>query len=209
MDSDFLVSNRYSEGLRLIRGLASRGFTITDAAWAKLSFDRWRLYLVWQGYDAIGGTEAIRQYYEVWKSLGETDIPVDSVQIVSDTNAMATALRRELLGHSTMRPIHLGERSFGGKEGEEWIIYPPLGGLTHTDLSDEHKELLIDLYNQTPLFVDDLPYSSEMIWIYQRFLERTHLPLAIRDVYKALKNLGRAGKLGSKRRHQEPEAAPA
>ena len=32
----------------------------------------------------------------------------------------------------------------------------------HTELSDEHKHLLEDLYARVSLSVDDLPYTDEM-----------------------------------------------
>lgn len=75
------------------------------------------------------------------------------------------------------------------------VVTPP-----HTDLSDEQKHLLEDLYARTPLSVDDLPYTEDMDQLHRDFVQQTGLALTIRDVYKALKNLGRLGRLGGKLR---------
>jgi hypothetical protein len=68
----------------------------------------------------------------------------------------------------------------------------------HTDLTDAQKQLLEDLYANVSLSVDDLPYTDEMEHLYCAFVEQTGLTISIRDVYKALKNLGRQGRLGGK-----------
>jgi hypothetical protein len=209
MDSELLVSPRYIYGLRIVQELSARGLTIPLAAWGWLDSGFWRLFLVCRNLEDRNGINPFHDLAEVRHEIGESEFSLDTVHFVSEKEQLAVSLDYQRSLHPSMQPLHLGETGFGWYSGREWIIYPPLGGLTHTDLSDEHKELLIDLYNQTPLSADDLPYSSEMIWIYQRFLERTQLPLAIRDVYKALKNLSRAGKLGGKIRPREAEAAPA
>lgn len=68
----------------------------------------------------------------------------------------------------------------------------------HTELSDEQKHLLEDLYARVTLSVDDLPYTDEMQQLHQNFVQQTGLSVTIRDVYKAIKNLGRQGRLGGK-----------
>ena len=70
----------------------------------------------------------------------------------------------------------------------------------HTNLTDAQKQLLEDLYQQTDLSVDDLPYTEEMTRIHEEFVQQTNLPLSVRDVYKALKNMGRVGRFGGKLR---------
>lgn len=68
----------------------------------------------------------------------------------------------------------------------------------HTELSDEQKHLLEDLYARVSLSVDDLPYTDKMQHLHQNFVQHTGLTVTIRDVYKAIKNLGRQGRLGGK-----------
>lgn len=69
---------------------------------------------------------------------------------------------------------------------------------SHTELSDEQKHLLVKLYAGVAYSVDDLPYTVEMEQIHRVFINQSGLSLSIRDVYKALKNLGRQGLLGGK-----------
>jgi hypothetical protein len=68
----------------------------------------------------------------------------------------------------------------------------------HTELNDEQRHLLEALYASVSLSVDDLPYTEEMSQLHRDFVSQTNLPISIRDVYKALKNLGRQGRLGGK-----------
>lgn len=79
-------------------------------------------------------------------------------------------------------------------------------GQSHSELSSEQKHLLEDLYADVALSVDDLPYTDEMVRIHQEFVGQTGLTLTIREVYKALKNLGRQGRLGGKFR--SPPVSP-
>jgi hypothetical protein len=80
-------------------------------------------------------------------------------------------------------------------------------GQPHTELSDEQKHLLEDLYARVSLSVDDLPYTNEMEQLHRDFVQQAGASVTIRDVYKALKNLGRQGRLGGKFRSSTP--APA
>lgn len=74
----------------------------------------------------------------------------------------------------------------------------------HTHLSEEQKQLLETLYASNPLSVDDLPYTDEMEQLHRAFARQTGLALTLRDVYKALKNLGCQGRLGGKIRATTP-----
>ena len=78
-------------------------------------------------------------------------------------------------------------------------------GQPHTELSDEQKHLLEDLYARVSLSVDDLPYTDEMEQLHRGFVQQAGTSATIRDVYKALKNLGRQGRLGGKFR-SSPQA---
>ena len=71
-------------------------------------------------------------------------------------------------------------------------------GQPHTELSDGQKHLLEGLYAQVSLSVDDLPYTEEMEQLHRDFAQQAGASVTIRDVYKALKNLGRQGRLGGK-----------
>lgn len=68
----------------------------------------------------------------------------------------------------------------------------------HPELSDEQKHLLEDLYARNPLPVDDLPYSDEMEQLHRDFVREAGSSVTIREVYRALKTLGRQGRLGGK-----------
>jgi len=72
----------------------------------------------------------------------------------------------------------------------------------HTILTVEQKQLLEELYHDANRAVDDLPYTGEMEQLHQSFVSQTNLPLTIREVYKALKNMGRDGRLGGKYRQK-------
>src|SRR6266508_1404574 len=67
-----------------------------------------------------------------------------------------------------------------------------------SDLTDDEKHLLEDLYRATPLAVDDLPYTEEMAQIHRDFVARTNRQDGIKDVFQTLKNMGRTGRLGGK-----------
>ncbi len=71
-------------------------------------------------------------------------------------------------------------------------------GQPHTELSDEHKQLLENMYARVSLSVDDLPYTDEMEQLHREFVQQACATVTIRDVYKALKNLGRQGRFGGK-----------
>lgn len=69
-----------------------------------------------------------------------------------------------------------------------------------SDLNDEQKHVLEDLYRTTPLSVDDLPYTEDMERIHCEFQRRTNRNDSIKDVLHLLKNMGRDGRLGGKLR---------
>jgi hypothetical protein len=72
----------------------------------------------------------------------------------------------------------------------------------HTNLTGEQQHLLRTLYqDKTNLTVDDLPYTEDLEKrIHPEFVQQTGLELKPRDVFKALKNLGRRGLLGRGKR---------
>lgn len=69
----------------------------------------------------------------------------------------------------------------------------------HTDLGTEDKDCLIELYNKhATASVDELPYTEAIERIHQEFNHSRNRALTEGDIHKALKNLGRQGKLGGK-----------
>ena len=67
-------------------------------------------------------------------------------------------------------------------------------------LTESHKKLLAELYEQTRRNRDDLPYTKEFDQLYAEFTGRTGLPLTQHEVWKALANLGKARRLIRKER---------
>ena len=67
----------------------------------------------------------------------------------------------------------------------------------HTQLSDSQKDLLEDLYDTAGVSsVDQLPYTDAIKRITNDFNSATGLDLGEADIWKAVKNLGRQGRLG-------------
>ena len=64
-----------------------------------------------------------------------------------------------------------------------------------TKLSETHSDLLEQLYIRAALSVEDLPYSDEMESLYRDFVRESGRSMTIRDVYEALKDLERQGRL--------------
>lgn len=58
--------------------------------------------------------------------------------------------------------------------------------MAHLRLKEDHKRVLIDLYERTQRTVDDLPYTDEFEQLYTGFIARTGLTLNRHDVWRAL-----------------------
>ena len=67
-------------------------------------------------------------------------------------------------------------------------------------LSNAHKKMLAELYDQTLLTVDDLPYTDEFETLYTAFIARSGLTLPPHDVWKALAGCRKASRLSRKHR---------
>lgn len=67
-------------------------------------------------------------------------------------------------------------------------------------LRDEHKQLLIELYERTRKTVDDLPYTEQFERLYESFIQRTGLNLNRHDFWRALSSQRKAGRLVRKER---------
>lgn len=71
----------------------------------------------------------------------------------------------------------------------------------HTQLSDAQKKVLEQHYYRAGVAsVDELPYTEAMEVLVTAFLRDTGLPLSKHDVWKALKNLGRQGRLARRKK---------
>lgn len=77
--------------------------------------------------------------------------------------------------------------------------------MSRVRLTDEHKALLADLYTRTQRTLDDLPYTEEFERLHASFLNRTGLNLSRHDVWLAITNLRKSGRLGRK---QRPSSLP-
>ncbi len=72
--------------------------------------------------------------------------------------------------------------------------------MTQIRLRDEHKQLLIELYERTKKTVDDLPYTEEFERLYESFLQRSGLDMNRHDVWRALASQRKASRLIRKER---------
>lgn len=67
-------------------------------------------------------------------------------------------------------------------------------------ISNEHKQLLVELYQRTRKTVDDLPYTEEFEKLYESFLQRTGLNLNRHDFWRILSSQRKASRLVRKER---------
>jgi multidrug efflux pump subunit AcrB len=69
----------------------------------------------------------------------------------------------------------------------------------HTQLSDAQKDVLEELYKVAGVSsVDQLPYTDAVQRITNDFNRASGLSLSEADIWKALKNLGKQGRLGKR-----------
>lgn len=75
----------------------------------------------------------------------------------------------------------------------------------HTQLSDAQKKVLEEHYYRAGVAsVDELPYTEAMEELTRNFLRDTGLTLSDHEVWKAVKNLGRQGRLARRPEDQSP-----
>ncbi len=72
--------------------------------------------------------------------------------------------------------------------------------MTKVSLGSAHKKMLAELYDQTPLTVDDLPYTEDFETLYTAFVARSGLTMTRHDVWKALAGCRKASRLSPKHR---------
>jgi hypothetical protein len=72
--------------------------------------------------------------------------------------------------------------------------------LANLNISNAHKQVLAELYQQTRLTVDQLPYTDEFERLYTEFVARTGRALTRNDVWRALANVRKRSGLVRKER---------
>jgi len=68
------------------------------------------------------------------------------------------------------------------------------------NISNAHKEVLAELYKQTRLTVDRLPYTDEFEKLYTEFVARTGRALTRNEVWRALASVRKRSGLVRKER---------
>lgn len=68
------------------------------------------------------------------------------------------------------------------------------------DLDSACRELLIGLYAESSLTVDDLPYTPEFERMHAEFVARTSVRLTLHDFWRALSSARKVGALTRKER---------
>ncbi|MBU0637633.1 MAG: hypothetical protein KKB50_02115 [Planctomycetes bacterium] len=72
--------------------------------------------------------------------------------------------------------------------------------MARLNISNAHKEVLAELYKQTRLTVDRLPYTDEFEKLYTAFVERTGRALTRNEVWRALASVRKRSGLVRKER---------
>lgn len=67
-------------------------------------------------------------------------------------------------------------------------------------LSEDHRRILGELYEQSPLTLDNLPYTKQYEALHIAFVARTKVEITRHELWRALTNLRKAGKLARKER---------
>jgi hypothetical protein len=172
-----------------------------------LEDERWKLYVVSKDVDVKGPLIAYRAVADALRHIPDSWVSMSDVKLVGGGDAIVRDLLDVLKDNAGRLSTRHRRPVIGGVSVEEAYVYPA-GKRPHTELNEEQKLLLETIYFRTePASVDDLPYTEEMERIHCDFVQQTGLALTTRDVFKALKNLGRQGRLGGKIRTQsQPDA---
>ena len=72
--------------------------------------------------------------------------------------------------------------------------------MARLNISNAHKEVLAELYKQTRLTVDRLPYTDEFEKLYTEFVARTGRALTRNEVWRALASVRKRSGLVRKER---------
>ncbi len=200
MDTDALVENQIDSGQALLTQLAEVGIDVSAACWVRpAEDDRWTLYLSTPLVDQKGPIAAYSEVLRVLRSLEGATLTASDISLVGENHPITGDVLSILRRHSGLVASRAKRSLLGGAPVEEVYVYPAAKRpAPHTELTEEQKRQLEELYNQSPLAVDELPYTAEMDRIHDEFVRHAGVNLSVRDVFKALKNLGRQGRLGGK-----------
>jgi len=199
VDSAALVGSQINDGGLLLELLEREGLGVTAAAWLRpTDGDRWMLYIVSEDINKQGSLAAYQKVADALGKLSNSWFSISDVKLVGGGDSVAKALE-DVLAKKAHRAASSELIGFGNLSFDEMYLYPS-SKCPHTELTDSQKDVLERLFFlHRPPSVDDLPYTDEMEAIHDEFVRDTGLALTTRDVFKALKNLGRQGRLGGSR----------
>lgn len=199
MDTAALVGSQINDGGQLLELLEREGLAVSAAAWLRpTEGDRWMLYIVSEDINKLGSLAAYQKVADALGKLSNSWLSISEVKLVSGGDTVAKALQ-DVLNKNAHRVANSELIGFGNLSFDEMYLYPSTKR-PHTELTESQKDVLERLFFlHRPPSVDDLPYTDEMEAIHDEFVRDTGLALTTRDVFKALKNLGRQGRLGASR----------
>lgn len=138
MDQDTVVNEQIDSGAKLITALATTGFQVRAAFWAKpTEEDKWFLYLASPWWDEKGPQAAYRHVFELLRTLPEVWIDPFEIRLLGSNDsltatAVAATAPRPATGPFAAQPkkpypgmTRYGGSSFGGMSVDGVKIYPP------------------------------------------------------------------------------------
>jgi hypothetical protein len=203
MDPGALVEELIGDGQFYIQRLLDDGVPVRAAFWLKeAEGGLWYLYISTAIVDESGGREAYRRILDVFRQNERAWLADSDIKVIGTDNAIVREVSELASRFPGRSPLRSRQSMLGGVPAEEVYVYP-VGqrASQQTALTEEQRQILTECYfARNVRSVDDLPYSDEMSQIHEEFMERTGLTMTVREVFKALKNLGRNGKLSSRSR---------
>jgi hypothetical protein len=209
MDTIEMVEPLIDDSRQFLDRLLDDGVAVRAAALMKLSDeDRWTLHIATPLYEDLGASKAYGRIFDVY---GRSELPGltdNELRLVGANSAFAREVPELLKRYPGRNPLYSRLWRIGDIPVDGAYLFPLVR--PHTELSDEQKQILIECYfSRDASSVDDLPYTADMDRIHRDFVDRTGIPLSVRDVFKALKNLGRQGRLSGKSRQEQAMATAA
>lgn len=201
MDSETLVDQSIDEGQRLLNELARQDFDVRIAFWVKpVGVDRWLLYIVSPVVDEVGTLTGYQRVLRALRVVEPTRLSGSKITLIGEKDPIAKDILDLRKRHPSPLANHFYDTLLGNLACEEVYVYSKENLKTpHTQLAEDEKHLLERLYSKTSRSIDDLPYTDEMEEIHRCFVQQTGRDMTVSDVFKALKNLGRLGRLGKNR----------
>jgi hypothetical protein len=138
MDQDAVVTNQTEGGKRLIEALATAGFSVQAAFWAKPTEDgKWFLYLASPAVDEKGPAWGYRCVLDVLRQIPDLGIDPFEVKVIGLNDSLAQAALAATSPKVAEGPfavrkqkpypgmIRFGGSVLGGVSIDEAYIYPP------------------------------------------------------------------------------------